>query len=148
MQLNILPPAKLLPLERKTAAQHSSDPVTHMSSSNRTYNDLFLILQHTIVKRQAPPRPSERMTPYRSLQLSCPFCCSLSNGVDRLSKRTIGSYSSHNVQLPLVKLFVFLRSIARPSLRPENHRLFLIPQRTMATRQAVPPPTQHTQTIS
>jgi hypothetical protein len=55
------------------------------------------------------------------------------------STRTIASFPPLNVQLPLVKLFPSQR---RPSLRPENHRLFLVPQRTIATRQAVPLPTQ------
>jgi hypothetical protein len=89
-----------------------------MSSSNRTYNDLCLMLRRTIVNRQASPRPSERsMTPYRSLQLSCPSKLFLvQESVDRPSKRTIGS--------------------------------LLVPQRTTATRQAVRHPTQHSQTIS
>jgi hypothetical protein len=115
-----LPLVQLFPSQRRPSLR----PENHR---------LFLVPQRTIATRQAVPLPTQRRP-----TISSP------------SKRTIlvASFASLNVQLALVKLFPFQRSIARPSLRPENHRLFLVPQHTIATRQAVPLTTQHRPTIS
>jgi hypothetical protein len=101
-----LRPDSFFPVPQRTIGTRQAVPfpTQHrptISFAQQTYHSFFPVPQRTIATRQAVPLPTQHR-PYLFAQ------------------KTIGSFSSLNVQLPLVKLFLFLRSIDRPSLRPAN----------------------------